>query len=47
MKNSQMQREDIQDDQSELLPILKICYFQFISNWKWFLASACVCLVVG
>lgn len=47
MKNSQMQREDIQDNQSELLPILKICYYQFISNWKWFLASACVCLVVG
>ena len=47
MKNTQMQREDIQDNQSELLPILKICYYQFISNWKWFLASVIVCLVVG
>ena len=47
MKNTQMQREDIQDNQSELLPILKICYYQFISNWKWFLASVIVCLVIG
>ena len=47
MKNTQMQREDIQDNQSELLPILKICYYQFISNWKWFLTSVIVCLVIG
>lgn len=47
MKSTPTQREEIMDNQSDLLPILKICYYQFISNWKWFLASVIVCLVAG
>ena len=47
MKDIQTQREDMLDDKSELLPLIKTCYYQFIANWKWFLLSVAVCLVAG
>ena len=32
MKDIQTQREDMLDDKSELLPLIKTCYYQFIAN---------------
>lgn len=35
------------EEDMELLPVLKICYRQFVSNWGWFLFSSIVCLALG
>lgn len=38
---------DQQDDEMQLIPLIKLCYHQFISNWGWFALSAAFCLCVG
>lgn len=31
----------------QLVPLLKLCFVQFVRNWKWFLLSVIVCLAAG
>ncbi len=34
-------------DETQLIPLLRFCYRQFVNNWKWFLLSIVVCLAGG
>lgn len=36
-----------EEQDTELLPLLKLCYHKFISNWGWFLLSTIVCVALG
>lgn len=36
-----------QDEEMQLVPLLRLCFVQFVRNWKWFLLSVIVCLAAG
>ncbi|MDY2974946.1 MAG: tyrosine protein kinase, partial [Alloprevotella sp.] len=35
------------EEQAELLPLLRTCWGMFIAHWYWFLLSVIVCLGLG
>lgn len=35
------------EEETQLIPLLKFCYRQFVNNWKWFVLSIAVCLAGG
>lgn len=38
---------DQQDDEMQLIPLIKLCYHQFITYWGWFAFSTVVCVCLG
>ena len=36
-----------QDDEMQLVPLMKLCYHQFIAYWGWFVLSAALCVCIG
>ena len=38
---------DQQDDEMQLIPLIKLCYHQFITYWGWFALSTVVCVCLG
>ena len=38
---------DQQDDEMQLIPLVKLCYHQFITYWGWFALSTVVCVCLG
>ena len=36
-----------QQEETQLLPLIKLCYHQFIRHWWWFAVSVAVCLAAG
>ena len=40
--NNTEQQEDMQ-----LVPLIKLCYHQFKTNWAWFLLSVVLCAAIG
>ena len=36
-----------QQEETHLLPLIKLCYYQFIRHWWWFAVSVIVCLAAG
>ncbi len=35
------------EEEMQLIPMLRFCFRQFLNNWKWFALSAVVCLACG
>lgn len=35
------------EEDVQIIPLLKICYNVFLENWKWFLLSVVLCVVLG
>lgn len=38
---------DQQDDEMQLIPLIKLCYHQFTTYWGWFALSTVVCVCIG
>ena len=36
-----------QQEETQLLPLIKLCYHQFLRHWWWFAVSVVVCLAAG
>lgn len=35
------------EEEMQIIPLLKLCVHQFLKNWYWFLLSAVICLGLG
>ena len=47
MENYSNNSIEQQEENDDLIPMLRTCWYQFRSNWGWFLLSAVVCLLLG
>ena len=47
METKSIISQEQQDEEMQLIPLLKLCYHQFINHWAWFALSAVVCGCIG
>ena len=47
MENNVINTPEQQEEEMQLIPMLRICYHQFIKYWWWFVVSAIVCLCLA
>ena len=47
METKSINPQEQQDEEMQLIPLLKLCYHQFINHWAWFALSAVVCGCIG
>lgn len=47
MENNSLHQGTPQEEDLQLIPLLKLCYAQFIRHWLWFALSAAACLAAG
>lgn len=47
METKSINPQEQQDEDMQLIPLLKLCYHQFINHWAWFALSAVVCGCIG
>ncbi len=45
--NSTYTNNETQSEETQLIPLLKLCYQQFLRNWWWFLLSVVACVCIG
>lgn len=46
MENTSINKNE-QEDEMRLVPLMKLCYYQFINNWGWFALSTILCMCIG
>ena len=45
--NVNLNNAEQQEEEMQLVPLIKLCYHQFKTNWAWFLLSAVICVAIG
>lgn len=45
--NVNLTNAEQQEEEMQLVPLIKLCYHQFKTNWAWFLLSVVICVAIG